>query len=66
MSEKFSDSDNLKSFLNFVSYDLKQHASRFMLLFIKIFKMYLKISKYGEVNKESNLHIANCTNIPRK
>jgi hypothetical protein len=41
---------------------LKQHASRFMIIFMKILKMYLKI-KYCEVNKESKLHIANGTYI---
>jgi hypothetical protein len=44
---------------------LKQHASRFMLIFMKILKMYLKI-KYCEVNKERNKHIANGTYNPRK
>jgi hypothetical protein len=32
---------------------------------MKILKMYLKV-KYCEVNKESNLHIANGTYNPRK
>jgi hypothetical protein len=42
---------------------LKQHSYRFMLVFMKILKMYLK-EKYCEVNKESNLHIANGTYNP--
>jgi hypothetical protein len=36
---------------------VKQRASRFMLIFMKILKMYVKV-KYFEVNKESNLHVA--------
>jgi hypothetical protein len=40
---------------------LKQHASRFMLIFMEILKMYLKVKYYYEVNKECNLHIATGT-----
>jgi hypothetical protein len=45
------------------SQNLKQHASRFMLILMKILKMYFKV-KYCEVNKSSNLHIANGTYNP--
>jgi hypothetical protein len=38
----------------------RQHASRFLLIFIKILKMFLKV-KYCRVNEESNLSIANGT-----
>jgi hypothetical protein len=34
---------------------LKQHASRFMFIFITFWKIYLKV-KYCEMNKGSNLH----------
>jgi hypothetical protein len=44
---------------------LKQHASKFMLIFMKILKMYLKV-KYCELNKEINLHISNGTCNPHK
>jgi hypothetical protein len=36
---------------------LKQHASRFMLIFMKTLEKFLKVN-YCEVNKNSNLHIA--------
>jgi hypothetical protein len=42
------------------------YASRFMLYFFhESLNMYLKV-KYCEVNKESNLHIANGMYNPRK
>jgi hypothetical protein len=44
---------------------LKQHASRFMLIFMKILKMYLKVN-YCELNKENRLHIANSSCNPHK
>jgi hypothetical protein len=46
---------------------IKQHASRFMLICIKVWKCFLKKSfKKCEVNKESYLHIAIGAYNPRK
>jgi hypothetical protein len=42
---------------NLLHLHFKQHAYRFMLTFMKILIMYLKV-KYCEVNKENNLNIA--------
>jgi hypothetical protein len=47
----------------FYMFALNQHASKFILIFMKILKMYVK---YWEENKESNLYITNGTFNPRK
>jgi hypothetical protein len=44
---------------------LKQHASRSIFIFIRIWKMFLKV-KYYEVNNGRNLHIAYGIYNPRK
>jgi hypothetical protein len=48
-----------------ISLKLKQHASRLMLIFMKILEMYLKIN-YCEEYKNNNLHIAIGNYNPRK